>query len=395
MLASASLSMWISNTACTMLMLPIVLAMLKTLDDLEHNAERSRRLGPPLLLSIAYGSSLGGMTTLVGTPTNNAAVGAYAKLAGAVDLTFAQWLFCAGPLGGIYLWITWLILIRKLPYRDPADTELHSLLRARLQSLGTATLAERRMLLVFATTALLWTFRRPLEIQGRTVLPGWSEGYRWLFNTISSLLGGSSEALSLGGAQSISDTTVALAMAVLLFLIPSGMKSSPEEPLKSSALMDWETANKLPWDMILLFGGGFALADAFASTGLSGWMGESLRGPLSDQSSWVVIAALTGLMTFLTEFTSNVATVNTVMPTLLTLAEPLQIDPRVILITTTLASSCAFMLPIGTPPNAIVFATGRVPMRAMLGYGILLNLAGIPILTAGAFWIIKPVLGIP
>jgi sodium-dependent dicarboxylate transporter 2/3/5 len=124
-------------------------------------------------------------------------------------------------------------------------------------------------------------------------------------------------------------------------------------------------------------------------------MGESLRGPLSDQSSWVVIAALTGLMTFLTEFTSNVATVNTVMPTLLTLAEPLQIDPRVILITTTLASSCAFMLPIGTPPNAIVFATGRVPMRAMLGYGILLNLVGIPILTAGAFWIIKPVLGIP
>lgn len=405
LVATASLSMWISNTACTMLMLPIALAMLKTLDDgsvvtespghqedpegmVSGSGRRSDVLAIPLLLGIAYASSLGGMTTLVGTPTNNAAVGIYRdQFPNAPDLTVASWLLVAGPIGVIYLALTWFILVRRLPGRHESDASLKRELTARLKLLGQPTPAERRMFGVFLVTGVLWICRKPLEVQGVTILPGWSNWYTGAFDQLSELWGGS----PFPGGAWISDSTVALGMAILLFVIPSGNRTADgqQEPL-----MNWPTANRLPWDMILLFGGGFALADAFRTTDLSGWLGTALQQPLQSQSPWVVVASLCVLMTFLTEFTSNVATVSTLMPTLLSIAEPLGLDPRMVLIPTSLAASCAFMMPIATPPNAIVFGTGRIPMRAMVGYGLILNLAGVPLLTCGAFWIIRPLLGI-
>lgn len=409
LVTTAGLSMWISNTACAMLMLPIALAMLKTLDDSDDSTNdsiatasdgarppvrRSDVLAAPLLLAIAYASSLGGMTTLVGTPTNNAAVGIYRKqFADAPDLTVANWLLVAGPIGLVYLAVTWLVLIRGLPGRQDSDNALRIELRRRLKSLGKATTAERRMLIVFVVTGALWICREPLIVQDITILPGWSGWYSVAFNSAAGWLGGN----PFPEGKWISDSTVALAMAVLLFLIPAGRDSGGQDPAggRRQPLMNWETANRLPWDMILLFGGGFALADAFRMTELSGWLGAALQGPLSSRSPWVVVASLCLLMTFLTEFTSNVATVSTLMPTLLSVAIPLGLDPRMVLIPTTLAASCAFMMPIATPPNAIVFGSGRVPMRVMFQKGLILNLVGIPILTCGAFWIIRPLLGIP
>ena len=159
--------------------------------------------------------------------------------------------------------------------------------------------------------------------------------------------------------------------------------------------MNWATASKLPWDIMLLFGGGFALAGAFEATELSLWLGGVLQEPLQGMALWKIIAVLCLFMTFLTEFTSNVATVNTLLPTLCVLSVKLGVDPRLMIIPTTLATSCAFMLPIATPPNAIVFGSGRIRVSQMMRYGLLLNLVGVPVLTAGTFLLIKPLMGIP
>jgi sodium-dependent dicarboxylate transporter 2/3/5 len=211
------------------------------------------------------------------------------------------------------------------------------------------------MMLVFGLTGLLWITRTKLVIGSVTLLPGWLDGFR----AFSQMLTGSTAALK---GDIISDATVSMTMAVLLFFLPSGTR---DRTGRSIPLMDWPTANRLPWDMILLFGGGFALADGFRTTELSAWLGSALQAHLHGQSPWVVVAVLCTLMIFLTELTSNVATVNTVMPTL---------------------------LPIGTPPNAIVFSTGRISSRQMAGYGLILNLVGTPILTLGTFLIIGPLL---
>lgn len=238
---------------------------------------------------------------------------------------------------------------------------------------------------MFAATGMLWVCRKSLVIGDTKIISGWLPWYQSLVPGLSS-----GKAAASGG-DLISDATVAISIAILLFFLPSGTKESCG---RSVPLMDWKTANGLPWDMILLFGGGFALAEAFRVTGLSGWLGQALQEPLQGCSPWVVIAVLCILMTFLTEFTSNVATVNTVMPTLLAMAEPLGIDARLLFIPVTLAASCAFMMPVGTPPNAIVFSTGRISPRQMASYGLILNLVGVPVLTAGAFFIIRPLLGI-
>ena len=158
--------------------------------------------------------------------------------------------------------------------------------------------------------------------------------------------------------------------------------------------MDWKTAHRLPWDMILLFGGGFALASGFKATQLDKWLGTTLQSPLQDVPGWLVIAILCLTLTMLTELTSNVATVNAIIPTVLALAEPLDMDPRMLFVPATLACSCSFMLPVGTPPNGIVFSTGRIPVRQMATTGLWLNLIGIPILTAATYLFIRPIMGI-
>ena len=396
MLTTALLSMWISNTACALMMLPIAIALLSIIEEADSTAAgglrtpAASRLGVPLLLAIAYGASLGGMTTIVGTPTNNAAVGIYRDSPGATEISVAQWLMACAPLGALYIAIAWFVLTRKLTSSTAEDEALDAELVRRKQQLGRASPAERRIFIVFAATALLWITRQPLQFGEVTLLPGWQECYASLFTWVTQLA--NPDAVPFPEGKSISDSTVVLVAAIALFLIPSGTRDGFGQRVP---LMNWETAVRLPWDIILLFGGGFAIASAFGSTGLSAWLGEALRTPLQGQPVWLVIAILCGMMTFLTELTSNVATVTTLTPTLLALATALGIDPRLLLIPATLAASCAFMLPIATPPNAIVFGSGRVTIRQMAGYGLFLNLIGVPILTLGALFVIRFVMGIP
>jgi sodium-dependent dicarboxylate transporter 2/3/5 len=397
MLTTAVLSMWISNTACALMMLPIAIALLKIIEESEtgsgaatSTSHAHARLSIPVLLSIAYGASLGGMTTLVGTPTNNAAVGIYRDMPGAAEITVAKWLIACAPLGMIYLAIVWFVLTRGLPVTSREDQALDAELRRRKAGLGRATTAERRMFVVFATTALLWFCRKPLQMGSVTLLPGWQDGYAAVFNWLTRYWNPDTALFPTGKA--ISDSTVVLLAAVALFVIPSGTRDESGQPVP---LMNWQTAVRLPWDIILLFGGGFAIASAFGTTGLSAWLGDALRGPLTGQPIWLVIAILCCTMTFLTELTSNVATVTTLTPTLLALAVALEIDPRLLFIPATLAASCAFMLPIATPPNAIVFGSGRVSIREMARYGLFLNLIGVPILTLGTLFIIRYVMAIP
>lgn len=395
LIATAGLSMWISNTACTLLMLPIAVAMLKTFDECHHSGNgsetvyrRSDRIAVPVLLAITYAASLGGMTTLVGTPTNNAAMGIYRdQLPDAPDISVAQWMLVAVPIGAIYLAIAWFLLTRGLPTHTDGDAALRQDLRQRLLGLGRIGVAERRMLAMFGLTGLLWVSRKPLQFGTVTVLPGWMDAWTAAFRWISTLTGKSDEPWPAD--DMISDSSVAMLMAVLLFVLPSGVRSDRGHSLK---LMDWRTACRLPWDMILIFGGGFALADGFKTTKLSDWLGQALQAPLQDMPVWVVIAVICGMMIFLSEFSSNIAMVTALMPTLLAIAAPLGLDPRIIFIPAALAASCGFMLPIATPPNAIVFGTGRIPVRQMMAYGLVLNLIGIPLLTLGALLIVRPVL---
>jgi sodium-dependent dicarboxylate transporter 2/3/5 len=393
LLATAGLSMWISNTASTLLMLPIAIALLKTMDEgIDGSNGKQTALAVPLLLGIAYAASIGGLTTIVGTPTNNAAVGIYrARLPDAQEISVAKWMIACVPIGIIYLAIVWLVLTWNLPRTTDRDSAMKEQLRHRLQSLGRMTAAEARVLTVFAATAVLWIFRSPLELAGIRILPGWSplvqRWFEWMGHTVT-------EGVDVKYEAFVNDSTVAILLALLLFFLPSGTKTAEG---RSVPLMDWDTAKKLPWDIMLLFGGGFALAGAFdpAVTDLAGWIGAALEKPFTGKPAWVVIAATCFLMTFLTEFTSNVATVSTILPSLLIIAEPLGLDPRLLMIPATLATSCAFMLPIATPPNAIVFGSGMIQVRDMVRYGVLLNLVGVPILTVSTYLLIKPLMGIP
>ena len=294
------------------------------------------------------------------------------------------------PIGAIYLAVTWFVLTRKLPHSTDHDHTLRLELRKRLSSLGKPTFAELMMLMVFVLTAMLWVFRQPLVIGVTTVLPGWSSLAVSWFQFLG--VSGPGEDFASTAGSFINDSTVSMLMAVLLFCLPSGTRDSVG---RSVPLMDWKTASQLPWDIMLLFGGGFALAGAFGSTQLSEWLGSVLQGPLQGKPTWMVIATICLLMTFLTEFTSNVATVSTLMPTLCAICVALDVDPRLLVVPATLATSCAFMLPIATPPNAIVFGSGRIQVGDMVKYGVLLNIIGVPILTAGTYLFIKPLMGIP
>ncbi len=397
MIATAALSMWISNTATTLMMTPIALALLKTIDkaqpdaDHEQGSSLTTQLTVPLLLGIAYAASLGGMTTIVGTPTNFVAVAIYQEqLPNQPELSVARWMMVCLPLGVVYIGVVWLVLTWRLKRQRSSEKELREELNIQLNSLGRITAAEVRMLGVFGAVAVLWVLRRPLEFGKWTLLPGWSQ---WLDEWFD-WLGRSSEFMGTTKADRFAtDSTVAVALAVLLFVIPSGTR---DETGRSVPLMNWETAVKLPWEIILLFGGGLALAGGFSNevSGLANWMGKALQGPLQGQPTWLVIAVICLAMTFLTEVTSNVATISTVLPSLLIISEQLGTDARLILIPATLATSCAFMLPVATAPNAIVFGSGRITPGQMARYGVLLNLIGIPLLTAAACWYIGPMLGI-
>ncbi len=361
MLATALLSMWISNTASSLLMLPIGLAMLTSISELNPDAtDGNRRLGTALMLGIAYSASIGGFTTLIGTPTNVSFLQIWdtefrSPLAAmqAPEITLSTWMLACVPVGAALLLITWVVLTARIEsVRGKADA---SLINDRIRALGRPKRAEWCMAVVFVTTALLWILRGPLQFP-----------------------------------DGIHDSTIAIGMALVMFLIPAAKNAQGQ----TEYLMDWDTAKRQPWGVLLLIGGGFAIANAFKSTGLSVWLGHWLAGRLTDADPVLVVLAVCLLMTFLTEFTTNVATLNAVLPVIAATTVALEIDPRLVMIPATLCTSCAFMLPIATPPNAIVFGSDKITIPQMVRHGLILNLVAVAIITLATFTLFRHIFDI-
>jgi sodium-dependent dicarboxylate transporter 2/3/5 len=396
MLATAFLSMWISNTASTLLMTPIGIALVVSLQKSlakstgQKSSDKIERDGPlgafaiSLMLGIAWSASVGGMTTLVGTVTNVQFQAIWEKqFPLAPELSAGDWLIAFGPVGLAMLFISWWLLTWNMQVPKAHSVE-RSFFTSRLKELGKPTKAEWAMLAVFLTTAFLWTFRKPLSFgEGGFQIPGWQSIVNWM---LVEKLGATEEF----ARKSVHDSTVAVMMALVMFVIPVGKN----EDGKPEFLMDWETAQRLPWAILLLVGGGLAIAGAFKETGLAEWVGGTFAASAEGWPVWVLILGICLLMTFLTEFATNMVIVTVMLPVLADAALQLQMDPRVLMLPATVSASCAFMLPIGTPPNAIVFSSGVLTMSDMAKRGFVLNLVGVIFMTLATWFYLVPALGL-
>ncbi|QDV16394.1 Sodium-dependent dicarboxylate transporter SdcS [Gimesia panareensis] len=387
--ATGFLSMWISNTASTLLMLPIGMAIIGSMTELSlfdsdvDSAKAIRHFSVALLLGIAYSASIGGVTTLIGTPTNIAFQQIWlSQFPQGPQLSAGEWMIMVVPFGVTFILITWLVLCWKMPHLSSSKGSSRNIIHEQIQKLGQPTRAEVLMLIVFATTAILWVTRKPLIFGEWKLLGGWEQ------LPIHFLIKWGIPAEK--ASSWVHDSTVAMGMAILMFAIPA----CKSEDGKTEYLMDWDTAERLPWGVLLLIGGGFAIAGAFKTTALSNWVGHEFSQLIAGWPAWALVLAACLMLTFLTEFTSNIATVNTVLPILAAAAISLEIDPRLIMIPAAISASCAFTMPIATPPNAIVFASGKIKMSDMLTYGIILNLIGVVLLTAFMFFYFMPQMGI-
>ena len=348
MLATAFLSMWISNTATTMMMIPIVMSIVLNLEETAGKKAVSRYT-TGLLLAIAYSASVGGMSTLVGTPTNLVLPKTLTLLyPAAPEISFASWFFFAFPVTVLMFAAVFLFILLLYRPKEKWTNVKKQHFRELYKNLGPASYEEKIVFTLFVILALLWIFRADIEFD-RFRIPGWASIF--------------------GNPGFINDGTVAVLMAVILFIIPS--RSG-----KTKRIMDLKTMQKLPWHIVLLFGGGFALALGFQSSGLSVWFGEKLSWTQTIQP-YLILAAVVTMMIFLTELTSNVASTQMLLPIFAALAVSSGNNPILLMIPVTLSSSLAFMLPTATPPNAIIFGTERIRIQTMVRTGLLLNLIGI------------------
>ena len=330
LVASAALSMWISNSATTLMLLPIVLAVVEKVDN--------NKLAVALLLAIAFGASIGGIGTPVGTPPNLIFMENYEKATGE-EVSFIEWMSWAVPMLVVMLPLTWLWLARNVRVTE----------KIVMPEVGEWRTEERRTLAVFGVTALLWITR--IEPWG-----GWS---------------------GLLNLPNANDASVAFLAVVAMFLIPNG---------RGERLLDWPTTSRIPWGVLLLFSGGVVIADAFMKSGLSKAIGESLAN-LQGLPVPVLIGLVCLMTTFASELTNNTALANLLMPIMAPMAEACDVEPKVLMVPAAIAASYAFMLPAGTAPNAIVFGTDRISVRQMAYEGFVLNLIGVVVVTAISTWL--------
>jgi len=352
MLASAMISMWVMNTSTTLMLLPIGVSVVKIVSESadELNDTQKHNFQLAVLLGIAYSATIGGMATIVGTAPNAFFVG-FMKENGFTEIGFGQFMLVGFPLTLVMLPLAWFAITHivfpiKFSTSDATRNHLYKL-RA---DLGLMSIAEKRVSVVFASAAFLW-MTRPL------------------LNMLSIFSG-------------LSDAGIAMIAATILFLIPSANKNDPY-------LMKWETMSKLPWGLLILFGGGLSLASSVAQTGLADWIGESLV-VLGGAGTIVLVIVITTLIAFLTELTSNTATTGTFLPVVAALAIGINVDPLIFALPATLAASCAFMLPVATPPNAIVYGSGYIRIPEMVKAGFVLNIIGIVVLSILAL-IVAPI----
>ena len=361
MLSTALMSMWLSNTATTIVMMPVAGSLISQFrqqrsekrDRNEVSNDRSDTFAICLMLSIAYAATIGGISTLIGTPPNALLANQMEELG--TPISFSTWILAALPLSIVMLGVTWFLLVKFLfPLQTVEVESSRDYLVKQLKQLGRISYAELGTCLVFFSVAALWIFRKPLA------------EWDWLIQRWPA-------------AARLDDSMIAIAGALILFALPVNFR-----PLEFA--LDWEHAKKIPWEILLLFGGGLSLSKAINSSGLGAWLGESVAGfGGGSQILFILIVVLTVI--FLTEFSSNLATAALFLPLLASLAPQIiladgnPLNPAALMIPTALAASCAFMLPVATPPNAIVFGSGYLEIRSMVKAGIWLNLIGAVLIT--------------
>ncbi len=352
MFATAFLSMWISNTATAMMMVPIVLSVLLKLEE-KLNKKDAANYSLALLLGVAYSASIGGIATLVGSPPNLSFARIFTIIfPNAPEISFLDWFIFAIPLS-ISLFIlvyAWLYLLFRPRQKGIKFT--NEIFKNEYKALGKASFEEKTIFVLFALLAFLWMSRSGISL-GSFTLKGW--GY--LFPNQSY----------------INDGTVAIFISLLLFIIPSKIK-------KGEKLLDQKIISKLPWHIVLLFGGGFALAAGFTHSGLSLWFGEQVEW-LGQYHPLLILFGVALIMSFLTELTSNTATTEMFLPILAGIAISINVNPLLLMLPATFAASLAFMLPVATPPNAIVFGTNRINVMQMAKTGFILNILAVILLS--------------
>ncbi|KZD05835.1 SLC13 family permease [Oceanibaculum pacificum] len=350
MLGTAILSMWVSNTATAVMMLPVALSVTALLNERagprDSISAEERNFGTGLMLAVAYGASIGGLATLVGTPPNALLAGYMAREHG-VEIGFAQWMAVGVPVTIVMLLAAWMILTRLYPISNDIGDGARSVVEGEKRKLGRMSTAEKRVAAVFVLTALAWV-TRPLFSD---YIPG------------------------------IDDTVIAIAGALLLFMLPSGMT---ERESDNRRLLDWDDLKRLPWGVLMLFGGGLSLAGAISGSGLAEWLGTLLENFGTLPVVLIVMVAAVAMI-FLTEITSNTASAATFLPLGGAVAVGMGLDPMLLAVPLALAASCAFMLPVATPPNAIVYASGHVSIKQMAMAGLGLNIIGSIVIVIATF----------
>lgn len=341
MLATAVISMWISNTATAVMMTPVAIAVGTT-------ARHNLHFNKVLMLGVGYACSIGGLATPIGTPTN-AIFLSYVQQKLGITVTFGQWMMFGLPLSLTLLFLCWLLLLRLFPLRGQSATLLsggdtsNTVIQEEMAALGPLTIPERRLMWVFGTVIVAW-------VSGSLL---W---YRWIPNC--------------------TDTVVAIAGAIALFVVPSGQNDEPHRPL-----LNWPTALTIPWGVILFFGGGLAMAKCFDISGLAAWMGQLMQG-LGHLPYVVILLVVLSVVVLLSEVASNIATASMMMPVLAALSVSIGADTREMLLCATLAASIGFGLPVATAPNTIVFSSGHLTTRDMAKAGFLLDAISVLVLVA-------------
>ena len=357
MIATAFLSMWISNTATAVMMLPIGIAIIKKMKDLKSTAENENKIfGKALMLSIAFSASIGGIATPIGTPPNLVFAGVIMELY-EVKIPFWKWIFFALPISIFLLSISWYYLTNiAFKFSKTNFKRGQNELSMQLEKLGKISYEERLVGVIFGTTALAWILRGFVQK---------------LFPENNFL-------------SKIDDTIIALVSGLSLFLFNSTIKTKDNVRQK---IMNWDYAVKLPWGILLLFGAGFAIAKGFKASGLALWIADGMT-QLEGLSLILILLIIIASVNFLTEITSNVATISMVLPILAPAALVLDVHPYVIMIGATLAASCAFMLPVATPPNAVVFGSNYLKISDMARVGIWMNIISIIIVFIAVYYLL-------
>lgn len=352
MVATGFMSMWISNTATAVMMLPIAMAIVKQLEDNPDTIENENLIfGKALMLAIAYSASIGGIATLIGTPPNLVLAGVVKELYG-IEISFAEWMLVGLPIAVGLLFLTWYYLTNfAFAFRQKNFPGGREEINRQLKSLGKISYEEVLVLIVFVFMALAWITRSFLL-------------KKWI--------------------PALDDTLIAMIGAIVLFVLPT--KAAGQK------ILDWKSAVKLPWGILLLFGGGLALAEGFTSSGLANWFGGQMT-LLAGVQIFLLVLILVTAVNFLTEVTSNLATTAMLLPILAPMAVSINVHPYLLLVPATLAASCAFMLPVATPPNAVVFGSGYLRIPDMVRTGLALNILSIIVVSLLVYFLLPLIWG--